>query len=246
MSVEVATTMTPEIAAQRPRKIALIGYAPNVRHTPWSDPTIEIWGLNDQPWTMPRIDVLFEIHSPDVIKQEGHWDRLKEFNRPIFMQDHYDEIPTSIRYPMEAVTQEFRIDGTDRPFLTCSASLMLAVAIMSQPTPERIDVYGVDMAQDTEFSHQRPSCEFFLGVAYGKGIKVSVQNSSDLLKAPFIYGFEDEKQSVFAAQVRERRKWLNDMMAQAQKKRDDAHAEYLQYLGATSDIEHVQKRWVNG
>lgn len=227
------------------RKIALIGYAPNVRFAPWHDPTVEIWGLNDQPWTMPRIDVLFEIHRPDVIKAEGHWDRLKEFPKPIYMQDQYPDIPTSIRYPMELVTKEFQVPGTDRAFLTCSASLMLAVAILSKPKPKRIDIYGIDMAQDTEYSHQRPSCEFFLGCAFGAGIEISVQHSSDLLKAPFVYGFEDQKQSSLQAQASERRKWLSDMMNAKMAERDKAQGEYLQYVGALSDIEHVIKRWVN-
>jgi len=227
----------------RQRKIALIGYAPNVRFAPWGDTSYEIWGLNDQIVTMPRIDVLFEIHSPEVIKAEGHWDRLKTLTIPVFMQQHYDEIPTSVAYPLDLVQKRYTIQGCDRAFLTCSASLMLAVALESTPVPSRIDVFGIDMAQDSEFSHQRPSCEFFLGVAHGKGIQLSLQNSSDLLKAPFIYGFEDEKASVFKAQVVERRKWLTDMMNNAIQKESQAKEERLQYLGAVSDIEHVLKRW---
>lgn len=229
---------------QKPRKIALIGYAPNVRLAPWADTSYEIWGLNDQAWTMPRIDVLFELHSPDIIKAEGHWDRLKTLNIPVFMQQHYEEIPASVAYPMDLVAQHLTVTGCDRPFLTCSASLMFAVAILAQPKPAVIDVYGVDMAQDTEFSHQRPSCEFFLGVAHGAGIKLSIQASSDLLKAPHIYGFEDEKQGVFKQQVFERRKWLVDMMNEAAGREAKAKEERLQYLGAVSDIEHVAKRWV--
>jgi hypothetical protein len=229
--------------AKKARKIALIGYAPNVRFAPWSDTTYEIWGLNDQPWTMPRIDVLFELHKPDVIKAEGHWDRLKTLNIPVFMQQHYDEIPASVEYPMAMVRDRYTIAGCDKPFLTCSASLMLAVAVESEPKPERIDVFGIDMAQDTEYSHQRPSCEFFLGVAHGRGIQLSLQHSSDLLKAPFIYGYEDEQQSVLKQQVAERRKWLSDMMQGARAKEAAAKEEALQYLGALSDIEHVAKRW---
>jgi hypothetical protein len=240
--MDVTTTTTEST----PRKIALIGYAPNVRFAPWGDPSYEIWGLNDQINTMPRIDVLFEIHAPEVIKSEGHWDRLKTVTIPVFMQQHYDEIPTSVAYPMDLVQQRYTIPGCERPFLTCSASLMLAVAVESQPTPSRIDIFGVDMAQDSEFSHQRPSCEFFIGVAHGKGIQLSVQSSSDLLKAPFVYGFEDEKMTVFKSQVTERRKWLTDMLNQAAQKESLAKEERLQYVGAVADIEHVMKRWVQG
>lgn len=241
------TDMLPDVAvptiAPRTRKIALIGYAPNVRMAPWNDKTYEIWGLNDQPWTMPRIDVLFELHKPEVIKEEGHWDRLKELSIPIFMQDKYDEIPSSIKYPLDVVAKCFRVSGTDRPYLTCSASEMLAVALLSTPQPARIDVFGIDMAQDTEFGHQRPSAEFWLGIAFGRGIELSVQYSSDLLKANFIYGFEDEPQQVVRAQHMERRKFLADMRQQALTKEQQAHEERLQYEGALADIDHVIKRW---
>ncbi len=233
-----------EIAAPvKQRRIALIGYAPNVRLTPWSDPNIEIWGLNDQPWTMPRIDVLFEIHTPYVIKAEGHWDRMKALTIPVFMQDHYDEIPTSIKYPMDVVTQSFLLEGMEKPYLTCSASLMLAVALLSQPRPVQIDIYGIDMAQTHEFREQRPSCEYFLGFAAGMGIKVTVQPTSDLMKTRFIYGFEDEKQTVFKQQLAERAKWLSDNLKQAENERTAAHEKYLQYLGAISDCDHVRSRY---
>lgn len=232
-------------APTKPRKIALIGYAPNVRMAPWTDQSYEIWGLNDQPWTMPRIDVLFEIHSPDVIKAEGHWDRLKTLQVPVYMQDHYQEIPSSLRYPMELVNQAFTVPGTDRPFLTCSASLMLAVALLSAPRPEVIDIYGIDMAQSHEYREQRPSCEFFLGIAYGLGIKVSVQHSSDLLKTRFIYGFEEATSAAWQQQLAERKKWLSDMHQQAIMEENTAKEKRLQYLGALSDIDHVITRWSN-
>ena len=46
-------------------------------------------------------------------------------------------------------------------------------------------MYGVDMAQDTllaaEYSEQRPSCEYFIGLAEGAGIRVDIPGGSDLL-----------------------------------------------------------------
>lgn len=237
----ISTAVLPVPARQR--RIALIGYAPNVRLTPWADTTIEIWGLNDQPWTMPRVDVLFELHKPDVIKAEGHWDRLKELKIPVFMQEKYPEIPSSVEYPLAMVRERYTVAGCDHPYLTCSASLMMAVAIESLPTALTLDVYGVDMAQDTEFSHQRPSCEFWMGVAYGRGIKLSVQQSSDLLKTSFLYGYDEEKQTVVRAQQKERHAYLVGQMNAAAQKEQAAKDEKLQYIGAVADIEHVLKRW---
>lgn len=225
------------------RKIAILGYAPNVRLAPWNDNSWELWGLNDMPWTMPRIDVLFEVHSPEVIKTEGHWDKLGKLDIPIFMQQHYEDIPNSQPYPLDEIRQRYTIPGCDKPYLNCSASYMLPVAIDSKPTPSEIALFGVNMEQDTEFSHQRPGAEFWIGVALGRGIKVSVQPTSDLMKVRFLYGFEDEPLVVFKQQIAERRKWLKDNLDAAHQKEMAAHEERLQYTGALADIEHMQKRY---
>lgn len=225
------------------RKIAILGYAPHVRLAPWNDPTWELWGLNDMPWTMPRIDVLFELHSPDVIKTEGHWEKLKTLTIPVFMQDAYPDIPTSRKYPLADVNARYTIDGCDRAYLTCSAALMLAVAIDSLPTPTEISVFGVDLAQDTEYSYQRPSCEFWLGICHGRGIKLTVQKSSDLLKTVYTYGFEEEPATVFKSQLKERQKFLQDMMQAAMQKEQAAKDERLQYVGAMADCEHILRRY---
>ena len=225
------------------RKVAILGYAPNVRFAPWNDPTWELWGLNDQPWTMPRIDVLFEIHYPDVIKAEGHWERLGKLDIPVYMQQKFEEIPRSVAYPLAEVAKRYTLAGCEKPYLNCSAAYMLPIAIDSEPTPSEIALFGVNMEQDTEFSHQRPGAEFWIGVAVGRGIKVSVQSTSDLMKVRYLYGFEDEPLSVFKQQCAERRKWLQDNLNVAMQKEQAAHEERLQYLGALSDIEHITKRY---
>lgn len=92
-------------------------------------------------------------------------------------------------------------------------------------------------------SNQRPSCEFFIGVGHGRGIKMSVQATSDLLKTPFLYGFEDDQMSVFKQQVKERKAWLEGQLAIANNEWQAANEKRLQYVGAVADIEHVAKRW---
>jgi hypothetical protein len=48
----------------------------------------------------------------------------------------------------------------------------------------------VNMTNADEYSHQKPSCEYFVGIARGRGIKVLVPTGSDLLKTGRLYGFE--------------------------------------------------------
>ena len=49
---------------------------------------------------------------------------------------------------------------------------MIALAIYEDF--DIIHVYGVDMAVCGEYEQQRPSCEFFCGIAKGKGIELYI------------------------------------------------------------------------
>ena len=64
----------------------------------------------------------------------------------------------------------------------------------------QIGLWGVDMAQHgvkqghagwftSEYARQRPSVEYWLGVAEGMGIDVTVPDESDILKCSVIYGY---------------------------------------------------------
>jgi hypothetical protein len=63
---------------------------------------------------------------------------------------------------------------------------MLAWAIW-KGTYDTIGMWGVDMALDgvtgeSEYSHQRPSVEYWLGIAQGRGIKLVLPTESEILK----------------------------------------------------------------
>jgi hypothetical protein len=45
------------------------------------------------------------------------------------------------------------------------------------------------MIHDSEYGHQKPSCEYYLGIARGRGLKVILPPESDLLKATTRYGY---------------------------------------------------------
>ena len=46
------------------------------------------------------------------------------------------------------------------------------------------------MAWNEEYSEQRPSCEYMLGYAMGRGVKVRISDISDLLQCGHLYAFE--------------------------------------------------------
>ena len=47
------------------------------------------------------------------------------------------------------------------------------------------------MAMETEYATQRPSCEYLLGMAEGRGIEIVIPDSSEILKSSFLYGVEE-------------------------------------------------------
>jgi hypothetical protein len=98
------------------------------------------------------------------------------------MMERYDEIPSSVAYPVDEVVANIGI-----PYFTSSVSYMLGLAMLEGF--DRIELYGLDMASETEYAYQKAGTEFLLGMAMGRGIKVYVPEKSLLLRAG-LYGYD--------------------------------------------------------
>jgi hypothetical protein len=203
------------------KKIAIVGCSDSKDLAPFTDAEWEIWGVNNLFHHITKYDKWFEIHNLTK-DSDGNWQRrgqvnfrgqnindyvndLAKIKCPIYMQQHWDNIPTSIPYPLEECKKRFgSIMGwfnneapeglTDEQlnrklYGTNTVTYMILLAIMEGAT--HIGVYGVDMAVDTEYHYQRPSCEFALGIAFGLGIKIYIPPQADLLKTVHLYGFEE-------------------------------------------------------
>lgn len=80
-------------------------------------------------------------------------------------------------------------------YFTNSVAWMLAHAIQEHldgNAVATIGVYGIDMATSKEFSHERPSVEYFLGWARGAGIEIILPASCDLLHCANLYGLDHD------------------------------------------------------
>lgn len=106
-----------------------------------------------------------------------------------------------------------------------------------------IHVYGVDMAQGTEYAAQRPSCEYFLGLAAGMGITTFVPLTSDLLKNMTLYGAEDD--SAIRAKMDDRIADLERRMAELQNQAGQIGAHINQCQGALEDTRYWKGVWLN-
>lgn len=227
----------------KPLKAAIVGTAPSSRDlAPFNDAAWEIWGVSNVYSTIPKWDRWFELHDLETRKNEkeypGHYDWLKKQTNPVYMQQRHEEIPGSIEYPKQAILNEF---GT---YFTNSVSYMLALAI--HEGAEEIGIYGVDMAVQeisghSEYAHQRPSCEYFVGLARGKGIKVEIPKESDLLKTEKLYAYETA--GPLALKARIRLKELQGRIAAANKQEQEARDRSVFLQGAADNLEWI-KTWV--
>lgn len=203
------------------KKVAIVGFAPSWREAPWTDEDTEIWCLNEMYRIAGEVKEFratrwFEIHNRNSKSKstEEHQKWLKECSVPIYMWQKYDDIPNSVRFPKDEIIGFLQEKGYQGAcYFTNSISWMVALAIYEGF--EEIQLWGVDMATDSEWGYQRPSCEYFIGLAEGMGIKVYVPPSSDLLKCTQLYGFESDNRN---------RVWMKTQIGEL-KKRAQAYAQ---------------------
>jgi hypothetical protein len=88
-------------------------------------------------------------------------------------------------YPFQEILDEFQTDYF-------SNTVDYAIALAIYEGFKEIDLYGVNMAVDTEYEFEKPGVDFWCGVAIGRGVKVTVHgNSSTIMKTRdgFLYGY---------------------------------------------------------
>ena len=181
-------------------KVAIVGMAPSSRsEAPFKDTSWEIWGLSNCYDYIPRWNRWFELHDPYT--RRDRYPELWKFltknhddGRIIYINQPCDEIPSGEVFPYSELVKEF-----DTRYFTNNVSWVIAWAMHQGAT--EIGIYGVDMAQQlmgeaSEYAYQRPSCEYFIGLARGRGIKVFVHPKSDVLKASCLYGVEGDQNQI--------------------------------------------------
>ncbi len=213
---------------EKRKKVCIVGFAKSWQITPFNDMSFEIWGLNELykyffQFKGARADRWFEIHNPDSPskKNEEHHKFLTTCPIPIYMQEKYDQFPTSVKFPREAVKaminanmiypgnslikldDDWAKEGS--PYTNFSNQITWMILLAVYEGFEQINIYGVDMATKEElktgdgkmevvgeYVWQRPSCEAAIGFALGRGVKVLIPHSSELCKFPMDYGFDTD------------------------------------------------------
>lgn len=238
------------------KKVTIMGFAPSWTDTKFDDPDMEIWTLNEayqllEQAKVPvnRVGRWFEIHNPYSPSKniEAHHKFLKELPMPLIMNKMYEEFPTCVEYPREEIkkyfNENFIIDDVGSEFTEFSNSISWMVAMAIHEGYNEIHITGVDMAQKDEYAWQRSSCNFFIGYAAGKGIKILIPKTSELCKFPQDYGFNTDNQT--RIKMKSRKKELKDrkkmMLVEIQKHQQNIKNYEIgvaQIDGAISEIDY--------
>jgi len=221
-------------------KVAIVGFTESRKLCPYyMDKEWEIWGCNEIYRFIPRVDVLFETHNrkewgehfgSNMGPEHTKW--LQENKTiPVYQAEKYEDIPMSIAYPWYAITH--MTEHSD--YINNQITVMVALAIFMDY--KKIAMYGCEMAHHTELGTQRPSVEFFLGLAEGAGIEIIMDVNCSLLNAPYIYGLECGNKWVTVMQQ------YIDMYAQRvnefSQQQNAANINLQQYIGAKNAMEEV-------
>lgn len=176
------------------KKVAIIGTAPSSLYlAPCNNDEWELWGIGglfrfvDVP-NIKNFTRWFDIHDLETIKAEpeNFYEWIKNCSFSVYMQEEFAEVLKAVEYPLDAILKTF-----PRKYFNSTVDYMLALAIYEGYTD--IAIYGVNMAQDTEYAEQRPSCEYWCGYCDGAKINLHIPQESNLLKSTYLYGYEQPK-----------------------------------------------------
>jgi hypothetical protein len=142
--------------------LAIIGLGSTHDDAPWQDETWERWGM-PKGGNVPRCHFLFEMHSRKVIKDihgPTYWPRLGELDAPVYMQEAFGDIPTSIEYPLDEV-----IEYLGRDYFGSTIAYMIGLAIRQHR--KRVGFWGIDLNEG--YNHQRENLAWLVGQAEARG-----------------------------------------------------------------------------
>jgi hypothetical protein len=108
---------------------------------------------------------------------------LDKLGIPVYMQEFNPIVEQAVSFPFEELMQHF---GTS--YFGCSFAWMIALAIQEGATD--IALHGIALS-GPEYYYQRPSVEFFLGFAMAQGIVIHNHPSSQMLRAPWVYAYNE-------------------------------------------------------
>src|SRR3990172_5860996 len=129
-----------------------------------------------QPDVLFIMDVLSE--KPQIVSGLDNLGdmvaRINAMKVPLIAPFKYAEIPLSQAFPLKECVKEFGL-----PYFSNTICYMIAYALLQGA--EEIDTYGVNQAGSMEYNLEKPAVEYWLGIAAGRGVKVTIHGDKSLL-----------------------------------------------------------------
>lgn len=186
-------------------KVAIVGFAPSWSEAPYDDEEFDIWGINELYLQAKnkRFTAWFEIHDPKSPSKnvEVHQKWLQGTKLPLYMQKHFNEYPTSIPYPRAEVkamvNENFIIEGKGSPYTDFSNQITWMTLFAIYKGYKEIHIYGVDMAQQSEYCVSPDTKILMQDLTYKK--------AGELIKGDKIIAFEENFDEEYEGKRRYRR-----------------------------------------
>lgn len=176
-------------------KVGIVARAGTASLAPFYDDDWVLWGI---PWVKyPRIDAVFEIHSQKVWDAAGR-DQVKDDGGARNTEATVYTLPCrkwafpgdDVRlFPMNTVLGDF----PGAPFEN-TICYQMAFALMMGA--EEIGLWGVHMITEKEYLMERASVLYWVGLAEGRGVKVTLAPGAPLFMSRWQsgrYGVDGKK-----------------------------------------------------
>ncbi len=230
-----------EPAVAKNTKVAIVGsWQRTLAATPCAENDWDIWTCSGAPHALARVTRHFELHElashEEKWKRDGYWEMLGIMPRLLLSAPHA-EFPNAELYPLASILAKFP------RYFNSSVAFMLALAI--DEGYQQIGLFGVNMETDdgtgnSEYAHQRPCCEFLLGIATAKGIRIVTPPECDILTAPRLYGYESNRGRAFE-KLETREKDLKRELEVALKTAEAAEQRVFTLRGAISELHYLRR-----
>jgi len=223
------------------KKIAIVGTADSAGMANNLGDDWKIWSCNAAHKKLNRFDLQFELHPIEYLHDIGiepaYFEHLKNCGNKLVLQKKNVDYPEAQEYPLQEI-----IDSLKAAYFNNTIAYMIAYAIYMNPDLEELGIFGVDMAAETEYKSQRPCCEFWLGVAYGRKIIITIPDTSPLVKATHLYGFEELPPHLLG--IKKRADKLKAGLKQRELEKERAAFDWWYHKGAVEALDKIVGAYV--
>lgn len=196
------------------------------------------------PWCI-RADAAFDIHAPDDIyrrrKENTAFDAWLSASKgiPFYTPKPVPDCPDNVVFPVEEITEKIlsHFLRGDKPNAYFTSGPCYAIAMAIRLGYKRIELYGIEMENNTEYLYQRDGVGLWCGIAAGMGIDVVWSERSMMFYAP-LYGYEMDATRIdreaFEARASELQILMEKTHSEYNKARGTLDATMQEFLDAQS------------